>query len=62
MRDGRDPPAGARFRKRGHRLEIIERITSAAMHFHRQGILRQAWRELDDRQITSGAATENGRL
>jgi len=25
------------------------------------GSLRQAWRELDDRQITSGAANENGR-
>jgi len=29
VRDGRDPQAGARFRKRVHRLEIIERLTRA---------------------------------
>jgi hypothetical protein len=35
VRDGRDPPSGARFRKRVYSPEIVKHPTRATMHFHR---------------------------
>ena len=56
VRDGRDPPSGARFRKCVCGLEIVKHPTRATMHFHPQGSPRQPRREFDDRQITNRAS------